>query len=38
MNAQTQKTDQKGRLTLDHEIQTYVPQFPKKQWAVTPRQ
>jgi CubicO group peptidase (beta-lactamase class C family) len=29
---------EKGRLTLDDEIQTYVPQFPKKQRAVTLRQ
>jgi CubicO group peptidase (beta-lactamase class C family) len=29
---------EKGRLTLDDEIQTYVPQFPKKQWSVTLRQ
>jgi CubicO group peptidase (beta-lactamase class C family) len=29
---------EKGRLTLDDEIQTYVPQFPKKQWPVTLRQ
>jgi CubicO group peptidase (beta-lactamase class C family) len=29
---------EKGRLKLDDEIQTYVPQFPKKQWAVTLRQ
>jgi CubicO group peptidase (beta-lactamase class C family) len=29
---------EKGRLTLDNEIQTYVPQFPKKQWPVTLRQ
>jgi CubicO group peptidase (beta-lactamase class C family) len=29
---------EKGRLTLDDEIQTYVPQFPKKQSAVTLRQ
>jgi serine beta-lactamase-like protein LACTB, mitochondrial len=28
----------KGRLRLDEEIQTYVPQFPKKQWPVTLRQ
>ena len=26
---------EKGRLALDDEIQTYVPQFPKKQWSVT---
>jgi CubicO group peptidase (beta-lactamase class C family) len=29
---------EKGRLTLDEEIQTYVPEFPKKQWPVTVRQ
>ena len=29
---------EKGRLKLDEEIQTYVPQFPKKQWPVTLRQ
>lgn len=29
---------EKGRLKLDHEIQTYVPAFPKKQWPVTLRQ
>jgi serine beta-lactamase-like protein LACTB len=29
---------EKGRLTLDDEIQTRVPQFPKKQWPVTLRQ
>lgn len=29
---------EKSRLTLDNEIQTYVPQFPKKQWPVTLRQ
>jgi serine beta-lactamase-like protein LACTB len=28
----------KGQLTLDDEIQTYVPQFPKKRWSVTLRQ
>ncbi len=28
----------KGRLRLDDEIQTNVPQFPKKQWPVTLRQ
>jgi CubicO group peptidase (beta-lactamase class C family) len=27
-----------GRLRLDDEIQTYVPVFPEKQWAVTLRQ
>jgi CubicO group peptidase (beta-lactamase class C family) len=26
------------RLSLDDEIQTYVPEFPKKQWPVTLRQ
>jgi serine beta-lactamase-like protein LACTB, mitochondrial len=29
---------EKGRLHLDDEIQTYVPDFPKKQWPVTLRQ
>jgi CubicO group peptidase (beta-lactamase class C family) len=29
---------EKGRLKLDDEIQTWVPQFPKKQWPVTLRQ
>lgn len=29
---------EQGRLKLDDEIQTYVPQFPKKQWPVTVRQ
>ncbi|MCW5963914.1 MAG: beta-lactamase family protein [Bryobacterales bacterium] len=29
---------EKRRLTLDDEIQTHVPQFPEKQWAVTLRQ
>jgi serine beta-lactamase-like protein LACTB len=29
---------EQGRLRLDDEIQTYVPQFPKKQWSVTLRQ
>ncbi len=29
---------EKGRLTLDDEIQAYVPQFPKKQRTVTLRQ
>lgn len=28
----------RGRLKLDDEIQTYVPQYPKKQWPVTLRQ
>ncbi|MEK7759710.1 MAG: serine hydrolase domain-containing protein, partial [Pseudomonadota bacterium] len=26
---------EKGRLDLDKEIQTYVPEFPKKEWPVT---
>jgi len=29
---------EQDRLDLDHEIQTYVPAFPKKQWTVTLRQ
>jgi CubicO group peptidase (beta-lactamase class C family) len=29
---------EKGRLNLDEEIQTYVREFPKKQWPVTLRQ
>jgi serine beta-lactamase-like protein LACTB len=29
---------EKERLNLDEEIQTYVPEFPKKQWPVTLRQ
>jgi serine beta-lactamase-like protein LACTB, mitochondrial len=29
---------EKGRLTLDDEIQAYVPAFPKKPWPVTLRQ
>jgi CubicO group peptidase (beta-lactamase class C family) len=29
---------EKNRLKLDDEIQTYVPEFPKKQWPVTLRQ
>jgi serine beta-lactamase-like protein LACTB, mitochondrial len=29
---------EKGQLKLDDEIQTYVPEFPKKQWPVTVRQ
>jgi serine beta-lactamase-like protein LACTB, mitochondrial len=29
---------EKGRLKLDDEIQTYVPEYPKKQWPVTLRQ
>lgn len=28
---------EKGRLQLDEQIQTYVPQFPKKRWPVTLR-
>jgi serine beta-lactamase-like protein LACTB len=28
---------EKGRLNLDDEIQTYVPEFPRKQWPVTLR-
>lgn len=28
---------EQGRLTLDHEIQSYVPKYPKKQWPVTLR-
>jgi serine beta-lactamase-like protein LACTB, mitochondrial len=28
---------EKGRLRLDEEIQTYVPQFPRKKWSVTLR-
>lgn len=28
----------KGRVKLDDDIQTYVPEFPKKQWPVTLRQ
>jgi serine beta-lactamase-like protein LACTB, mitochondrial len=28
---------EKGRLTLDEEIQAYVPAFPKKEWAITLR-
>jgi serine beta-lactamase-like protein LACTB, mitochondrial len=28
---------EKGRLNLDAEIQTYVPEFPKKTWPVTLR-
>ena len=27
-----------GRLKLDDELQTYVPEFPRKQWPVTIRQ
>ena len=27
-----------NRLNLDDEVQTYVPEFPKKQWPVTVRQ
>ena len=29
---------EQGRLELDNEIQTYVPEFPNKQWPVTLRQ
>jgi len=29
---------EQGRLKLDDEIQTYVPEFPKKPWPVTLRQ
>lgn len=29
---------ERGRLAADDEIQTQVPQFPRKQWAVTLRQ
>jgi serine beta-lactamase-like protein LACTB, mitochondrial len=29
---------EKGRLRLEDEIQTYVPELPKKQWPVTLRQ
>src|SRR5262245_22716454 len=29
---------EKGKLRLDDEIQTYVPEFPKKQWPITLRQ
>jgi CubicO group peptidase (beta-lactamase class C family) len=29
---------EKDQLTLDEEIQKYVPEFPKKQWPVTLRQ
>jgi CubicO group peptidase (beta-lactamase class C family) len=29
---------EKGALKLDDEIQTYVPDFPRKQWSVTVRQ
>jgi CubicO group peptidase (beta-lactamase class C family) len=29
---------EKNRLKLDDEIQTYVPEFPEKQWPVTLRQ
>jgi serine beta-lactamase-like protein LACTB len=29
---------EKGRLRLDDEIRTYIPQFPKKQWPVTLQQ
>ena len=29
---------EEGKITLDEEIQTYVPSFPKKKWPVTVRQ
>jgi len=29
---------EKGRLTLEERIQSYVPEFPEKQWPVTLRQ
>ena len=29
---------ERGKLRLDDEIQTYVPEFPKKEWPVTLRQ
>jgi serine beta-lactamase-like protein LACTB, mitochondrial len=29
---------ERNRLTLDEKIQTYVPEFPEKQWPVTLRQ
>ena len=29
---------EKGKLHLEEEIQTYVPEFPRKQWPVTLRQ
>ena len=29
---------EKGAINLDTEIQTYVPEFPRKQWPVTVRQ
>ena len=29
---------EKGRLKLDEKIQSYVPEFPEKQWPVTVRQ
>jgi serine beta-lactamase-like protein LACTB, mitochondrial len=29
---------EKGRLRLEEEIQTYVPEFPRKEWPVTLRQ
>ena len=29
---------EEGQLNLDDEIQTYVPEFPKKEWPVTLRQ
>jgi CubicO group peptidase (beta-lactamase class C family) len=28
----------RGRLDLDEPVQTYVPDYPQKQWPVTPRQ
>lgn len=29
---------EKGKMSLDAEVQTYVPYFPRKQWPVTVRQ
>jgi CubicO group peptidase (beta-lactamase class C family) len=29
---------ERGKLRLDDEIQTYVPEFPRKQWPITLRQ
>src|SRR5687767_7399769 len=29
---------EKGQLKIDEKIQTYVPEFPEKQWSVTLRQ
>ena len=29
---------ERGRLDLDAPVQTYVPDFPKKRWPITPRQ